>query len=155
MIIWGSRGREIEEDRGRFHCPQCEESQQYKKVRVASYFTLYFIPLFETQHHGHFIECMNCQGKFKPAVLEYEPPSQAERVVGMIRTDLASGTPVQMARTKLTNAGVEAETAEKLVAAAAGDDLQTCTACNLNFVSSISKCSACGGSLNTDTRFRA
>jgi Zn finger protein HypA/HybF involved in hydrogenase expression len=95
MIIWGWRGREIEQERGQFHCPECNSSQEYKRVRVATYFTLYFIPLFETRHHGDYIECLSCNQQFNQAVLHYTPPSQAERIVASVRTDLESGTPLQ------------------------------------------------------------
>ncbi|MGL4460537.1 MAG: zinc-ribbon domain-containing protein [Planctomycetia bacterium] len=147
MIIWGSRGREIEKSSGEFHCPQCETVQPYRQFRVATYFTLYFIPLFETRHHGDYIKCDECDGQFQPSVLEYEPPSKTERMVQAIRADLATGTPVQMARTKLLNAGVEAEVAENLVSSAAGDNQARCGACNLSFIENIVRCSACGGSL--------
>ncbi len=180
MIIWGSLGREIVQARGSFPCPQCCTPRDYRKVRVATYFTLYFIPLFETQHHGDYIECLSCQGQFKPEVLDSAPPpqqeqaetplkwcvrngkllylgptSQAEQVVLSIQAELKSGTPVQMACTKLTNAGIEAEVAEKLVAAAAGDNQHTCSRCQLNFVSCLSRCSLCGDSLSAETRIRA
>jgi hypothetical protein len=147
MIIWGSRGREIEQASGQFHCPQCESEQRYQHLRVATSFTLYFIPLFETEHHGDYIKCGQCNGQFKPAVLEYKPPSQAERVLHSIRADLENGTPVQMARTKLLNAGVEAAVAEKLVSVAAGDKQARCGACDLSFVEGVVRCSMCGGSL--------
>lgn len=149
MIIWGSTGREIEQERGEFHCPQCEGPQGYKRMRVATYFTLYFIPLFETQHHGDYIGCLRCSGQFRPEVLDYRAPSAAERIVESIRADLESGTPLQMARTKLTNNGVDAAMAEQLVEAAAGSDHQTCTACKLTFVPEVKRCSACGGALTT------
>jgi zinc-ribbon family len=155
VIIWGSRGRHIEQERGQFHCPQCEGSQEYKKMRMTTYFTLYFIPLFETQHHGDFIECLNCHGQYKPAVLDYRAPSKAEQVVASVRADLESGTPIQMARTKLVNAGVDLETAAILVTTAAGGQQRTCSPCKLDFISSILKCSACGGALGAETGFHA
>jgi hypothetical protein len=52
-----------------------------------------------------------------------------------------------MARTKLANAGIEPEVAERLVAAAAEDGQRTCNTCNLSFVRSVLRCSACGASL--------
>ncbi len=64
MIIWGSRGREIEQASGQFYCPQCESEQRYRHLRLATYFTLYFIPLFETAHHGDYIKCGQCNGQF-------------------------------------------------------------------------------------------
>ncbi len=147
MIIWGWRGREIEQASGQFHCPQCESEQPYQHLRVATYFTLYFIPLFETTHHGDYVKCRRCNGQYKTAVLDYEPPSHVERLLGSVRSDLESGTPIEMARTKLLNANVGPEVADKLVTFAAGDKLVRCGACNLSFVEGVARCSACSGPL--------
>lgn len=114
---------------------------------MATYLTLYFIPLFETAHHDDYIKCGQCNGQFKPAVLDYKPPSQAERVLHSIRADLENGTPVQMARTKLLNGGAEAELVEMLVTVAAGEKQVHCGTCNLSFVESVTRCSGCGGEL--------
>jgi hypothetical protein len=147
MIIWGWRGREKIQASGQFHCPQCESDQRYQHLRVATYFTLYFIPLFETEHHGDYIKCEQCKGQFKTAVLDYKPLSEAEKVLYSIRADLENGTPVQMARTKLLNAGVEEDIAEKLITIAAGDKQVRCEACELLFVMGVARCSSCGGRL--------
>lgn len=154
MIIWGSTGREIEKERGDFHCPRCDESREYKKMRVATYFTLYFIPLFETKHHGDFVECLGCHGQFVPEVLDHTPSTQAERLVASVRADLEAGTPLQMARTKLVNEGMAAETAEGLVEVAAGDGTRTCPQCKSSFVSTVGKCSGCGNPLGRETGIR-
>ncbi|MBN9522750.1 zinc-ribbon domain-containing protein [bacterium] len=148
MIIWGSRGREIEQRSGQFHCPQCDNEQEYRLYRVATYFTLYFIPLFETEHHGNYVKCGGCRGQYKPEVLDYKPPSAAERMILSVRADLESGTPVEMTRTKLVNAGLQENTADEVVALAAGDDRLRCAACNLSFVRSVPRCAACGGGLS-------
>jgi hypothetical protein len=70
-------------------------------------------------------------------VLDYTPPSEAERILGAVRADLEAGTPVQMARTKLTNQGIDPEDARVIVAAAAGDDHRACAACDLTFISTV------------------
>lgn len=147
MIIWGSTGREIEKQSGQFHCPQCDSEENYKQLRVATYFTLYFIPLFETAHHGDYVQCRRCKGQFNPAVLEYKPPSPAERMLHSIRIDLENGTPVEMARTKLLNAGVEQDVANKLVEVAAGEKQTRCGTCNITFIEGVARCSVCGSSL--------
>lgn len=147
MIIWGSRGREIETDSGRFHCPQCDAERHYTLIRVATYFTLYFIALFETQHHGDYVRCDRCHGQFRPEVLDYEPPSSGERALQSVRADLDGGTPLQMARTKLVNAGVEPEVAQRLVAAAAGEPTNVCVTCDLTYVKDVPRCSGCGATL--------
>ena len=73
MIIWGWTGREIVQGSGQFHCPQCRGQREYHLVRVATYFTLYFIPLFETQHHGDYLKCLTCQQTFMPNVQSHRP----------------------------------------------------------------------------------
>jgi hypothetical protein len=70
-----------------------------------------------------------------------------ERPLYSILADLKSGTPIQMAQRKLVNAGVEEDAANKLVAAAAGDDQKTCAKCNLTFWGTLARCSGCGGPL--------
>ncbi len=147
MLIWSSTGKEIVQDRGDFYCPRCESTEDYKEVRVARYFTLYFIPLFETSTVGEYVECLHCGQKYNVEVLNYEPPSKGDRVLASIRKDLESGTPIQMARTKLTNSGVSEEAAERLVSDASGGGLRECRTCNLNFVRSVKRCSACARSL--------
>jgi hypothetical protein len=155
VIIWGSRGREIEQKRGQFFCPKCADEQTYRQVRVSTYFTLYFIPLFETQHHGDYVECQGCRGQYRPEVLDYKPPSDGERVLGAIRADLEAGTPLQMACTKLTNQGVDLEVAQQIVELAAGDDSRACPGCNLKFIQSVRRCSSCGTSLGGEAGYRA
>src|SRR5690554_406900 len=80
MIIWGSKGREIVESEGTFFCPECSQESQYFLKRVGQYFTLYFIPLFQTKELGRFVECKSCKNQFKEEVLNYQPkkvPSSA------------------------------------------------------------------------------
>ena len=80
MIIWGSKGREIVETEGAFFCPECSQESQYFLKRVGQYFTLYFIPLFQTNELGRFVECKSCKNQFKEEVLNYQPkkvPSSA------------------------------------------------------------------------------
>ena len=81
------------------------------------------------------------------AVLGYKPPTDTERMLHSVRADLESGTPVQMARTKLLNAGIDAEAAQKLVTVAAGEKQVGWETCNLAFVEGITRCSSCGGAL--------
>jgi zinc-ribbon family len=72
MIIWGSKGKSQVIARGQFYCPSCEERRNYDHVVVGRYFTLYFIPVFQTQKLGEYIECKACLTPFKVSVLDYE-----------------------------------------------------------------------------------
>ncbi len=147
MIIWGSTGREKVLARGQFYCPSCDAERNYKHIKLSRWFTLYFIPLFPTEKLAEYVQCQGCQGNFKPEVLEYEPPSQGERIVYSLRADLDSGTPVQMAQRKLTNAGMDPETAQKFVMLALGDASRTCPDCDLIFRETVTHCSGCGREL--------
>src|SRR5436190_10825904 len=79
MIIWGSTVREIVQDSGQFHCPQCGSQQECQVVRIATYFTLYFIPIFETTYHGDGIKCLSCKLLFTPNVLNDTPASSRRK----------------------------------------------------------------------------
>ena len=146
MIIWGWRTREIEQSRGHFHCPQCQSEQPYRHVRVATYFTLYFIPLFPTQEHGQYVRCERCTSTFRDEVLEHVPQSREESLASEISTELKSGTPLQIVRAKLVSAGMQQDAAEEVVKNAAGKTRQ-CPSCNLVFVWSRVRCTACDGVL--------
>jgi hypothetical protein len=41
--------------------------------RLGQYFTLYFIPIFQTKELAKFVECSECKTQFKPEILEYRP----------------------------------------------------------------------------------
>src|SRR5689334_4379822 len=114
MIIWGTRGRQIELSRGQFYCPRCDTQRQYKHIRVARYFTLFFIPLFQINSLGEYIECQNCHQSFKQEVLSYTPASPAEKLLVAVRKELETGTPVHMVQQKMIANNVGKETAEKL-----------------------------------------
>ena len=71
MIIWGSKVRDIQVGNGHFYCPSCQADRSYAKQRYARYFTLYFIPLFQTDNLGEYIRCGGCRGEYKTSVLQY------------------------------------------------------------------------------------
>jgi hypothetical protein len=147
MIIWGSTGREVKVASGAFHCPQCRSQQNYDHLRVSRYFTLYFIPLFPMETLGEFVRCTSCSQAYQPAVLDFEPPTEIQLLVDSTDADLQSGTPVQMARRKLLNAGLAEKTADEVIAACTADGQRNCKKCDLAFASSVRRCSGCGQSL--------
>ncbi len=147
MIIWGSRGREIEISSGQFHCPNCDTARPYRHKRVAKYFTLYFIPLFQTENLGEYIECQVCLQTYKPEVLNYEPPSAAERLLVAVRRELESGMPLHMLQKKLEGLGINGEDSVQLVNAATGSSQKTCANCGFKYLGNITLCSNCGSSL--------
>ncbi len=83
MIIWGSKSKEKEVGAGQFHCPNCDEQSSYIHKKVGRYFTLYFIPLFQTEELGEFVECQRCQQAYKPNVLQREDPLPSRTTVSL------------------------------------------------------------------------
>lgn len=148
MIILGLRDREKEISSGQFNCPKCATLRPYKLIRVVNYFTLYFIPLFKTKKGREYVECQYCHQTFKPEVLDYKPPSQAERLVVTMRAELESGMPLHMIRQKLTDMGFDAVAALQIVTAAAGDNSSTCPKCGFIYRYTITTCPNCGTRLH-------
>ena len=126
MIIWGTKGREKEIGTGTFYCPKCDAQKPYTQKKVSKYFTLFFIPLFEINKLGEYLQCAECNTTYKPEVLNIKPLTPEQRSVLMVKRDLASGTPFQMAQNKLINAGTEAEAAAKIVNQASPEEIREC-----------------------------
>lgn len=168
MIIWGTTGRETEIGSGRFHCPVCHGTREYRLVRAARYFTLYFIPLFETQDLGRYIKCVSCQHNFDERVLQdapggrnkskrrggkkkgsraQEPARDQEDLLELTREELEDGTSVQESRQLLMQMGIDGGVADKLLAAATGGRTKACPRCNLSFLDGVPNCANCGQAL--------
>jgi predicted RNA-binding Zn-ribbon protein involved in translation (DUF1610 family) len=147
MIIWGSRGREIELSSGQFHCPKCDTIRQYKHKRAAKYFTLYFIPLFQTENLGEFVECQFCHQTYKPEVLNYKPPSPAERLLLAVRNELETGVPMHMVQQKLIANGIDQEAANKIVEIATAGAQVKCSKCGFSYLGTVKLCANCGNNL--------
>lgn len=148
MIIWGTTGREIEQERGYFHCPECGREERYRLLRLSTYFTLYFIPLFETTHHGDIVRCGRCRGVFVPEVLDREPPGpRPGDVRRAVRAELEHGTSIEKARAELAKAGLTRREVDRLIDRVAGEPLVCCLPCSLTFVDGVDRCSECGRDL--------
>jgi hypothetical protein len=147
MIIWGSTGREVLIGQGEFHCPECDCRQPFAHNRIARYFTLYFIPLFEISNHGEVVSCGRCGSNFRPDVLSYQPPSDGQRMAMNLRADLDGGLPLHMAQQKMISAGLDQQTAQQLVQFAAEQPLAHCGKCNFYYRQTVRACTSCGGAL--------
>ena len=117
MIILGSRGKENQLSEGQFFCPKCSHIRHYKQKRISNYFTLYFIPLFETKNLGEFVQCQVCKGGFDPKILDPGPQRILQLVAGT-RKALLHGISPGKARTKLIKLGVSDISAAKIIALA-------------------------------------
>ncbi len=161
MIIWGSKGKTKTIGTGTFYCPNCRSTRQFKHEKVGKYFTLYFIPLFQTEKLGEYIECQDCFMTFKPEVLnvsrQFERSVEDERkaieFLGKISDGLDTGVPIQAIVSGLIKAGIEKKIAAQMVYAATKGETRECSQCELVYKASISYCSSCGSQLMAVKRY--
>ena len=71
IIIFGTKSKEIKENKGVFVCPECQNLKQYITKSVQTWFTLFFIPVFPvgSKKHKH-VECQGCKGTYYERVLK-------------------------------------------------------------------------------------
>lgn len=157
FIIFGSRGREVDEETGQFNCPNCctvqniksdEKQQKYTQVKMARYFTLFFIPIFSFQTLGRYIRCNHCHSEYNENVLNYVPPSLEEEIGNDVEQELKSGTPISMMINKLKTQGLDQEQATRLVDQVVSGNIVTCQHCKMEFLKGVEKCSLCEGKLS-------
>ena len=155
MIIWGSKGKEKTMAKGQFLCPRCRCLRPYEHKKVSKYFTLYFIPLFETKNLGEYIECQVCGSTWKPEVLEQgrsvegelRNQQQATEAVKLVSRQLESGIPLQRIASSLETSGLDEKAVAVALYAATGGKMRTCNKCQLSYAPTLRFCSACGGEL--------
>lgn len=117
MLIWGSKGKEKEISQGQFFCPKCGDLRPYKHKRVSKYFTLYFIPLFETKNLGEVVECQICSSGFDPKILE--PDNQTLfKIVAASRYEMLHGKSPAEVKAKLMEIGASEVGADNIIAMA-------------------------------------
>jgi hypothetical protein len=147
MIVMGSKDRTIDLGEGRFYCPNCGVVRIYIRRRSARYFTLYFIPLFQVENKGEFVECKTCGYIYPPEILTGQRLYWGEQTTQTIRTNLESGMPIHMMMRKLVGDGFNPELAFHNVWAVMGEVANTCPNCQFTYHRSISKCANCGSNL--------
>jgi hypothetical protein len=157
ILIVGTRGREIESGSGTFHCPRCAVERTYIRRRVATYFTLFFIPLFKVRDLGEYVECTTCHQRFELAVLDYHPRkvSELHHLTSTAARDLEAGMPMQMVVRKLMNAGLHEDSAKGIAASSGGAPLRTCRDCGMVYHRAVRRCTNCGADLPEPPRFVA
>lgn len=155
MIIWGSKGKEKTIAEGVFYCPQCKTTSPYRHKRVGKYFTLYFIPLFETKNLGEYIECQSCFMTFKTEVLNYsqsleqdhEQQEEIKKMIKVISDGLDKGASVQFIASLIKDAGGNEEIISAAIMAATKGKVKGCSKCGSVYKATLSYCSICGSPL--------
>jgi hypothetical protein len=155
MIIWGSKGKEKTMESGQFLCPCCRCLRPYKHKKISKYFTLYFIPLFETKNLGEYIECQVCGSTWKMEVLEQgrileqelRIQEQATQTARLVSSQMESGVSLQQIASSLETAGTDGKVIGAALTAATGGKLRVCHKCKLSYGPTLRYCSTCGGAL--------
>jgi hypothetical protein len=146
FIIWGSRGITSSLSAGDFHCPQCDEARGYDLKQVRPFFTLYFIPIFPVGAPTRYVECRRCGGTFKEGVLDYEPPSEGQRILSGLYREMRAGASVENVKEKLQGAGVPAEQAEEMALQMCEGKPAECV-CGRRYLSGTKECARRGSKL--------
>jgi zinc-ribbon family len=146
IIIWGTRGITSTVDQGEFFCPHCDAREEYALKRIRPFFTLYFIPLFPVGGGQRYVECHGCRQTFKEEVLDYQPPSEAERLFARAYEDLRAGVSLESARQTLIERGVAEADVEEVLDKMCDGRPRAC-ACGLHFHPDVRKCLSCGRTL--------
>ena len=156
MIIWGSKGRERKIGEGTFYCPICQRRCQYYLKRLGRYFTLYFIPLFETKKYGEFVECQVCGTPFKSEILDYSSQALEEErklekqrieLLNSLRNELEAGTPVQFVMSSLQESGLSEDDTKIILYTATHGRIKICNQCEFMYIDTLKFCANCGGTL--------
>jgi len=143
IVIWGSRGITRTRETGEFYCPHCDAQEEYALKQVRPFFTLYFIPLFPIGAAQRYVQCRGCKRTFNEAVLDYEPPSEGERLAGRIYDELRTGTSVGVLKRKLVDHGMNEAKAAQLLDKMCDGQPRHCS-CGQSFHPDVRKCSHCG-----------
>ncbi len=146
IIIWGTRGVTSTLESGEFFCPVCDAREEYSLRQVRPFFTLFFIPLFPIGGADKYVECRGCGRAFKEEVRHYEPPSEAERLLGQFYSELRTGTSVEVIRRKLEDAGLDGDRADDVLDQMCEGRPRAC-GCGAHYHPDVRRCSECGAKL--------
>ena len=147
MIIWGSKGKAKKIKEGVFFCPSCNSQTPYIHYQAGKYFTLYFIPIFQTEDLGEYIECQWCKDKYKPEILNQSINSDLVSLLAAERRILDAGTPIQAYIDIYVKQGREKSQVEDLVMMATGGKFSLCKQCKSLYTENNKYCSVCGSLL--------
>jgi hypothetical protein len=143
IVIWGSRGLTSRLDSGNFYCPRCDGEAGYHLKQVREFFTLYFIPLFPIGGAQRYVECDRCGGTFEEAVLDMEPPTEADRLLGHLYNELQTGSSLEDVERRLVQMGMEEPRARTVVGQMAEGQTWACERCGDHYLNVVKKCTRC------------
>jgi hypothetical protein len=146
IIIFGVRGIESNVDSGEFYCPRCDAQEEYDRKQSRPFFTVFFIPLFPVGGASRFIQCRGCGQMFSEDVLNFKPPSEAQRMLGQFYQELKTGTSIEVVRQKMLNHDMTAEEADRALEKMCEGHPKACR-CGQHFHPRVFRCTSCGAEL--------
>lgn len=156
FIVFGTKTRSKTEESGTFNCPKCctqheishnARQHNYQKIKVANYFTLYFIPIFPIETLARYIKCDHCDSEYQQEVLTYIPATKYASMMSYIEQELKSGIPIPMLINKLKEQGIHQRDATYNVERVTQGKITTCQTCHVDFLQGIKKCCLCDEAL--------
>jgi len=160
MIIWGSKGRIKTIAEGQFLCPRCRAVKPYIHKQIGKYFTLYFIPLFQTENVGEYLECQSCFTTFDPKVLnsrhlieeEIRMEHERKNFMDEIARQLDAGLSIQIITAGLKKAGVPDNSLGNILYTITNGEITGCDNCHSVYKSTVQFCPMCGSRLPPPTK---
>lgn len=149
LIIFGTRGRETSEGKGKFYCPNCsvtrDDERVYERKKRRNYFSIYFVPLVPLGSGDEYVVCQNCGTAFAPDIVDanFTPKRRIAPLAQQLNTlkqRLEEGTPVEYAVADLTAAGLERNVAQENVRQVIGQQRRACPDCGLTYAASVERC---------------
>ena len=152
MLIWGSKGKAKKISEGIFFCPYCRKETTYSLINLGKYFTLYFIPIFETEKLSEYIECQRCKNHYSKEILNNNVDGSFVKLISSITDSLSNGIPVQLMVKQLTDNGIDEKTSKEIVLFSLGNSILECPDCGYFYSGKVSHCSMCGSLLKKPFR---
>jgi hypothetical protein len=146
IIFFGSRGVTSTVEYGDFYCPRCDHPEGYALKQVRPWFTLYFIPIFPIGGAQRYVECRRCGQAYKEAVLDMQGPSDANRLLAEVYSELKEGTSFDALQRRLVKEGMTQDEATELLTKMCEGHPQQCR-CGQRLHPDVRECKYCGGNL--------
>jgi hypothetical protein len=143
FFIYGSRGEITEISSGQFFCPQCATFTVYQLKQARRYATLFFVSAFPTGAGTRFVECGRCGSQFREEVLDYEPPTESERILFQAHKQLLAGTSIGKVQAMLEELGHDPSQAEAELLALCEGQTKRC-GCGRRYHPHVLECADCG-----------
>lgn len=150
MIFVFGTGEKIHQiGEGQFFCPHCVGERHYHLFQVKEYFSVFFIKTFPLGEVDRVVICSECQGQFKPEVLDDSLEDGLMRNIYQIAMTGMSYQDIMHKMSRL-DIGLSEQETQAIVRKFSGYYAQKeCEACHRHYLADakLTSCTACGGIL--------